>query len=254
MLGRITTLIYGAFCYLVFFATLLYAIGFIDNLFVPKAMDSGRSGPLVEALAIDAALLALFAIQHSVMARQWFKRAWTAIIPPAAERSTYVLFSSLALVVLFWQWRPIGGTIWQVDNPMGRAVILSFYVLGYVIVLVATFLINHFDLFGLRQTWMRFRSRAYTSIGFQTPGFYKLVRHPLYVGWFFVFWSAPTMTATHLVFSVATTAYILIAIRFEERDLVATLGDSYQRYREEVPMLIPRRVEASRVFKNQTNR
>jgi protein-S-isoprenylcysteine O-methyltransferase Ste14 len=250
MLGRIATLIYGAFCYLVFFATFLYAIGFIDNLFVPKAMDSGRSGPLVEALAIDAALLALFAIQHSVMARQWFKRAWTAIIPPAAERSTYVLFSSLALIVLFWQWRPIGGTIWQVDNPMGRAVIVSFYVLGYLIVLAATFLINHFDLFGLRQTWMRFRSRAYTAIGFQTPGFYKLVRHPLYVGWFFVFWSAPTMTATHLVFSVATTAYILIAIRFEERDLVATLGDSYQRYREEVPMLIPRRVEASRVFKS----
>jgi protein-S-isoprenylcysteine O-methyltransferase Ste14 len=250
MFGRIATLIYGAFCYLVFFATLLYAIGFIDNLFVPKAMDSGRSGPLIEALAIDAALLALFAIQHSVMARQWFKRAWTAIIPPAAERSTYVLFSSLALVVLFWQWRPIGGTIWQVDNPMGRAAILSFYVLGYVIVLVATFLINHLDLFGLRQTWMRFRSRAYTPIGFQTPGFYKLVRHPLYVGWFFVFWSAPTMTATHLVFSVATTAYILIAIRFEERDLIATLGDSYQRYREEVPMLIPRRVEASRVFKS----
>jgi len=250
MLGRIATLIYGAFCYVVFFATFLYAIGFIDNLFVPKAMDSGRSGPLVEALAIDAALLALFAIQHSVMARQWFKRAWTAIIPPAAERSTYVLFSSLALVVLFWQWRPIGGTIWQVDNPMGRVVILSFYVLGYAIVLVATFLINHFDLFGLRQTWMRFRSRAYTSIGFQTPGFYKLVRHPLYVGWLFVFWSAPTMTATHLVFSVATTAYILIAIRFEEKDLVATLGDSYQRYREEVPMLVPHRVEASRLFKS----
>jgi protein-S-isoprenylcysteine O-methyltransferase Ste14 len=250
MLGRIATLIYGAFCYLVFFATFLYAIGFIDNLFVPKAMDSGRSGPLVEALAIDAALLALFAIQHSVMARQWFKRAWTAIIPPAAERSTYVLFSSLALIVLFWQWRPIGGTIWQVDNPMGRAVIVSFYVLGYLIVLAATFLINHFDLFGLRQTWMRFRSRAYTAIGFQTPGFYKLVRHPLYVGWFFVFWSAPTMTATHLVFSAATTAYILIAIRFEEKDLVATLGDSYQRYREEVPMLIPRRVEAARLFKS----
>jgi protein-S-isoprenylcysteine O-methyltransferase Ste14 len=234
----------------VFFATFLYAIGFIDNLFVPKAMDSGRSGPLMKALAIDTALLALFAIQHSVMARPWFKRAWTAIVPHAAERSTYVLFSSLALAALFWQWRPIGGTIWQVDNPVGRAVILSFYVLGYVIVLAATFLINHFDLFGLRQTWLRFRSHAYTPIGFQTPAFYNFVRHPLYVGWLFVFWSAPTMTATHLVFSVATTAYILIGIRFEERDLVATLGDSYQRYREEVPMLIPRRVEASRVVKN----
>jgi methanethiol S-methyltransferase len=255
MLGRIAALTYGAFCYVVFFATFLYAIGFIDNLFVLKAMDSGRSGPLAEALAIDAGLLALFAIQHSVMARQWFKRAWTAIIPPAAERSTYVLFSSLALLVLFWQWRPIGGTIWQVDDPTGRAVILSFYALGYVIVLVATFLINHFDLFGLRQSWMRFRNQPYKPLGFQTPGMYKLVRHPLYVGWFFVFWSAPTMTATHLVFSVATTAYILIAIRFEEKDLVATLGDSYQRYREEVPMLIPltkssRRVEISEPSKS----
>jgi protein-S-isoprenylcysteine O-methyltransferase Ste14 len=240
MLSRFFALIYGALCYAAFFATFLYAIGFIGNVFVPKAMDSGRTGTLGEAVAIDVALLALFAIQHSVMARQWFKRAWTAIVPQAAERSTYVLFSSLCLALLFWLWRPIGGTIWQVDNTAGRVAILLLFAAGWVIVLVATFLINHFDLFGLRQSWVHFRGQAYAPLKFQTPGLYKLVRHPLYVGWLLVFWSAPTMTAAHLIFSVATTAYILIAIRFEEKDLVAIHGQAYRRYRQQVPMLVPR--------------
>jgi methanethiol S-methyltransferase len=240
MLSRIMTLLYGVFCYVVFFATFLYAIGFIGNIFVPKSIDSGRSGTLSEAVIVDLSLLALFAIQHSLMARQWFKRAWTVVIPQAAERSTYVLFSSICLLLLFWLWRPIGLTIWRVDNPILEALILCLYAAGWVIVLVATFLIDHFDLFGLRQAWMRFRDQPYRPLGFQTPGFYKLVRHPLYVGWLLVFWSAPTMTSAHLVFSIATTAYILIAIQLEERDLVAIHGEAYERYREQVPMLAPR--------------
>lgn len=247
MLGRMTTLIYGVFCYVVFFATFLYAIGFIGNVLVPKSMDSGRTGTLASALAMDAALLAIFALQHSVMARPWFKQAWTKLVPQAAERSTYVLFSSLCLALLFWQWRPIGGTIWQADYPAIQIFVWSLYALGWVIVLISTFLTSHFDLFGLRQAWMRFQEQEYVPLGFRTPGLYKLVRHPLYVGWLLVFWSTPIMTAAHLVFSVATTAYILIAIRFEEKDLVTIHGEAYERYREEVPMLVPRAKHQNRV-------
>jgi methanethiol S-methyltransferase len=239
MFSRLTTLSYGAFCYAVFFATFLYAIGFIGNVLVPKSMDSGRMGSLPEALAVDMALLALFAIQHSVMARPWFKRAWTAIVPQAAERSTYVLFSSLCLALLFWQWRPIGGVIWQAGGAASRVIILCLYATGWIVVLVATFLTSHFDLFGLRQTWLRFQNRAYVPLAFESRGLYRLVRHPLYVGWLLVFWSAPTMTAAHLIFSVATTAYILVAIQFEERDLVAVHGEKYTRYQRAVPMLTP---------------
>jgi methanethiol S-methyltransferase len=241
MLGRITTMAYGTICYVVFLITFLYAIGFVGNLWVPKSMDSGRTGPLMQAIAIDLALLALFAIQHSVMARQWFKRAWTSIIPPSAERSTYVLFSSLCLLLLFWRWQPIGGTIWEFDDRPPRAVMLALYASGWAIVLTATFMTNHFDLFGLRQAWIRFQGRAYEPIAFRTTGFYKLVRHPLYVGWLLVFWSTPVMTVTHLLFAAATTAYILIAIQFEERDLLAMYGETYARYRSEVPMLAPLR-------------
>ncbi|HEX4772353.1 MAG TPA: hypothetical protein VH351_16065 [Bryobacteraceae bacterium] len=240
MLARITALVYGAFCYLVFFATFVYGVGFIGNIVVPKSMDSGRVTSVAEAIAVDTALLALFAIQHSVMARQWFKRAWTAIIPAVAERSTYVLFSSVCLALLFWHWRPIGGTIWQVDNSMGRAVLYFLYAAGWAILLISTFLTSHFDLFGLRQVWIRFRNRPYEPVGFRSRGFYKLVRHPLYVGWLFTFWFTPNMTAAHLVFSIATTAYILIAIQLEERDLIAAHGEAYLRYREEVPMLMPK--------------
>jgi methanethiol S-methyltransferase len=238
MLKRLTVFVYGVVCYLVFFATFLYAIGFIGNVWVPKSMDSGPQLPLYQALAINLALLAVFALQHSIMARQWFKDAWTKLIPKEAERSTYVLFSSLALIALFWFWQPMGGIVWSVENPFGRLVIQVLYGLGWVVVLAATFLINHFDLFGLRQVWLYLLGKPYTPLAFRTPGMYTLVRHPLYVGWLMVFWSAPVMTVAHLVFAVMTTAYILVAIQFEERDLIRAHKE-YAEYRLRVPMLLP---------------
>ncbi len=238
MFGRITVFLYGVACYLVFLATFVYAIGFLGNFGVPKSIDSGPQSGFAAALTINLALLGLFAVQHSVMARPWFKAAWTRIVPTPAERSTYVLFSSLALVVLFWGWQPMGGVIWKVDNDFGRLALDALYALGWLTVLATTFLINHFDLFGLRQVWVHLRGRAYTDIGFRTPGPYRIVRHPLYVGWLLVFWSAPVMTAAHLVFAVATTAYILIAIQFEERDLVR-FHEEYAEYRRRVPMILP---------------
>ncbi|HEX8407941.1 MAG TPA: isoprenylcysteine carboxylmethyltransferase family protein [Thermoanaerobaculia bacterium] len=239
MIRRIAVFAYGVVSYTVFFATFLYAIAFIGNFGVPKTLDGVPSDPLIVALAINLGLLALFAVQHSVMARPWFKERWTRIVPPAAERSTYVLLSSLALILLFWQWRPMGGLVWSVENAAARNVILALFAFGWALVLVATFLINHFDLFGLRQVWLHLRGKPYTALKFGTPGPYKLVRHPLYVGWFFAFWMTPTMTATHLLFAVMTTAYILVAIQFEERDLVKSLGRDYEEYRQRVPMLVP---------------
>jgi protein-S-isoprenylcysteine O-methyltransferase Ste14 len=230
---------YGLLCYAVFFATLLYAIGFIGNFGVPKTIDSGREDALLAALAIDSALLGLFALQHSIMARRWFKRLWTRIVPEPVERSTYVLFSSAALLLMFWQWRPIGGVIWSVENTAGAAALMGLYALGLLVVLLSTFLINHFDLFGLRQVWLYLRGQEYRQLEFRTPFFYRYVRHPLYVGWLLTFWSAPVMTSAHLFFAVMTTAYILIAIRLEERDLIAIHGENYRRYRREVPMLVP---------------
>src|SRR5262249_19946459 len=220
MPNRIKAFVYGVLCYLSFLAAFLYAIGFLGNFIVPKSIDSGREAPFALALTVDGILLGLFAIQHSVMARQWFKRAWTRLVPAAAERSTYVLFSSAALLLLFWKWQPMGGVIWNVDSQAGRIMISGLYAAGWLTVLITTFLINHFDLFGLRQVWLYFRGVAYTPLNFRTPGPYRIVRHPLYVGWLLVFWSAPLMTVAHLVFAIATTGYILIAIRFEERDLV----------------------------------
>jgi protein-S-isoprenylcysteine O-methyltransferase Ste14 len=195
--------------------------------------------PLVVALLIDVGLLTLFATQHSIMARKWFKKWWTRIVPKPLERSTYVLFSSLALILLFWQWRPLGGVVWSLEEPVGRLVLRALFAFGWLTVLVSTFLINHFDLFGLRQVWLYLRGRSYTTLKFGTPGPYRLVRHPLYVGWLFAFWSTPTMTFAHLLFSIATTAYILLAIQFEERDLAREHGDTYEAYRRSVPMLIP---------------
>lgn len=230
--------IYGVASYALFLATYLYAIGFIGNLWVPKSIDSLPQVPLTIAFLTNAGLLGLFAVQHSVMARPAFKRWWTRIIPAAAERSTYVLLSSLALILLFAWWEPMGGLVWSVQSPVGQALLYGGFAFGWLLVLASTFLINHFDLFGLRQIWLQLRRRPYLPLQFGTPVLYRYVRHPLYLGWFFAFWSTPTMTVTHLVFAIATTAYILIAIQLEERDLIAEHPE-YQQYRERVPMLVP---------------
>jgi protein-S-isoprenylcysteine O-methyltransferase Ste14 len=239
MLKRILFFAYGSLSYLIFLGTFLYAVCFIGNFGVPVTLDGAASGPLGVGFAIDAGLLALFAVQHSVMARKWFKDWWTRFVPRPIERSTYVLFSSLALILLFWQWRPLGGVVWSVTNTAVRVVLLGMFAFGWGLVLLSTFLINHFDLFGLRQVWLYLLGRPYTTLRFATPGPYRLVRHPLYVGWLFAFWMTPTMTLAHLLFSVATTAYILLAIRFEERDLVREHGEAYEKYRRSVPMLVP---------------
>jgi len=249
MIKRSAAFAYGIACYAVFFATFLYAIGFVGNLVVPKSMDSGREGPLGSALLVNLALLGLFAVQHSVMARPAFKRAWQRLVPEPVERSTYVLASSLALLLLFWQWRPIGGMVWSVRGPLATVAHIVGAA-GWLTVLGSTFLLNHFDLFGLRQVWLHLRGKPYTPIVFRAPGPYRFVRHPLYVGWLLAFWATPTMTAAHLVFALATTGYILGAIQLEERDLLAAHGESYRRYRDAVPMLVPRprwRVDATAV-------
>lgn len=238
-MSRVLILAYGLLSYAVFFLTFLYALGFIGNFAVPRTMDSPALVPLGNALLVNLGLLGLFAVQHSVMARPAFKHWLTRIIPEPAERSTYVLMSSLALIVLFWFWQPMGGLVWDVQHPVGRAVLYGLYGFGWLVVLVTTFLINHFDLFGLRQVWLHFRGRPYTQLPLRAPGPYRLVRHPLYVGWLFAFWATPSMSVAHLVFAVMTTLYILVAIRFEERDLVDALP-GYAEYRERVPMLVPR--------------
>ena len=238
MIGRVVAFLYGVISYAVFFATFLYAIGFVGNLLVPKSLDSPAQGPWQTALAIDLGLLALFALQHSIMARPGFKGAWTRVVSPVVERSTYVLASSLALILLFWQWRPLGGVVWSVQNQIGVALLYAGFAFGWLLVLVTTFVINHFDLFGLRQVWRHVRGESQQGLKFVTPVLYRIVRHPLYVGWFFAFWCTPTMTVTHLVFAVMTTAYILIAIQLEERDLMREHPE-YADYRKRVPMLIP---------------
>jgi methanethiol S-methyltransferase len=238
MLGRISVFLYGVVCYGATLASFVYAFGFLGNFGVPKSVDSGRQMPFALALAINAGLLLLFALQHSIMARPWFKAAWTRIVPVAAERSTYCLFSSLALILLFWKWQPMGGVLWTVGSASGRLALNVLYVVGWLVVLAVTFLIDHFDLFGLRQVSLYLMGRPYTALAFRTPGPYRLVRHPLYVGWVMVFWSAPVMTAAHLVFALATTIYILVAIQFEERDLTRSHAE-YAEYRRQVPMLVP---------------
>jgi protein-S-isoprenylcysteine O-methyltransferase Ste14 len=237
---RWTILTYAIVSYAVFFATFLYAIGFVGNFLAPTTLDGTPTGDLSIALLIDVGLLGLFAVQHSVMARPAFKRWWTRIVPAPAERSTYVLASSLALIAMFAFWQPLGGEVWSIDGTIGQVLMYGGYAFGWALVLTSTFLINHFDLFGLRQAWLEFRGRAYTRLRFVMPLPYRIVRHPLYVGWLFAFWCTPTMTASHLVFALLTTGYILVAIRLEERDLVAEHGSDYQRYQQAVPMLIPR--------------
>jgi protein-S-isoprenylcysteine O-methyltransferase Ste14 len=239
MLKRIAFFAYGVLCYSIFLATFLYAIAFVGGFGVPATLDGPRRVPLAEGIAIDAVLLAIFAVQHSVMARKWFKERWTKIVSPVVERSTFVLAASLALILLFWQWRALGGVVWSVDHPAMRAVLWSLFGFGWALVLAATFLINHFDLFGLRQVWLHLRDRPYTKLHFGTPGPYRVVRHPLYVGFLFAFWATPEMTYSHLLFAVATTAYIVLAIQFEERDLVREHGADYEEYRRNVPMMVP---------------
>lgn len=239
MLTRALFFGYGVLCYLAFLGTFLYTIGFIGGFGVPTTLDGPATEPLPVALAINAGLLALFAAQHSVMARKWFKQRWTRIVPKPIERSTYVLFSSLALIVLFWQWRPMGVEVWSVESPAAAFALHALFAFGWGLVLVSTFLIDHFDLFGLRQVWLYLVGTPYTARNFATPGPYRLVRHPLYVGWFFAFWMTPTMTLAHLVFAIATSVYIVLAIQFEEHDMVREFGDTYKEYRRRVPMLIP---------------
>lgn len=230
---------YGAAAYLLFLAVFLYLVAFVGNFLVPRTVDHGVSAPIGEAVLVNMALLGLFGLQHSVMARPGFKARWTRLVPPSIERSTYVMLSNLVLVLLYWQWRTMPAVIWEVELPLGRLALWTLFGLGWVIALASTFMINHFDLFGLRQVYLAWRAKPYTDLDFHVRFFYRLVRHPLMLGFLIAFWAAPTMTAGHLLFSITMTGYILIATQFEERDLVAALGDDYRNYRREVPALLP---------------
>ena len=238
-LSRLAAFVYGLACYLVFFVTFLYSVGFVANLVVPKTIDSGPAAPVVEALVINLLLLTLFAVQHSVMARKPFKQWWTQYVPKSIERSTYVLFASLALVLLFWQWRPMPGILWHIEEPEMAAAVLGVSFVGWLIVLTSTFLINHFELFGLNQVANNLTGAEAAPFRFKTPLYYKFVRHPIYLGFVIAFWAAPTMSVGHLLFAAVTTAYIFVGIFFEERDLIETFGDEYRRYRKRVSMLVP---------------
>ena len=239
-MSRIGIFLYGVISYSLSLVVFVYAFGFIGGFLAPTLLDGVPRRPLTEALTIDVALLLVFSIQHSGMARPAFKRWWTRIIPEAAERSTYVLVSSLLFVAFFVYWEPIGGVIWSVQDGAARAAVIGIYSFGWALLLFTTFLIDHFDLFGLTQVWRRLTNKSYRAPQFHTPLLYKLVRHPLYIGWFTIIWAAPMMTSAHLVFALITTAYILIAIQFEERDLVGAFGDRYVEYKARTPMIIPR--------------
>jgi protein-S-isoprenylcysteine O-methyltransferase Ste14 len=243
-LGRLLGFLYGLAAYLVFFGTILYAIGFVTGLFVPKTIDTGTVVPLAEALIVNLLLMSLFAVQHSVMARKQFKQWWTKYIPHSVERSTYVLLASLALVLLFWQWRPMPTVVWQVADPQLALAITGVSMIGWVLVFLSTFLINHFELFGLHQVANNLAGRPMPQVRFRTPVLYKVVRHPIYLGFIIAFWIAPAMTVGHLLFAAVTTAYIFVGIALEEHDLIELFGDEYRNYRNRVAMIIPWRKSA----------
>jgi protein-S-isoprenylcysteine O-methyltransferase Ste14 len=239
VVGRLIAFLYGLAAYAVFFVTFLYAVGFVGGLVVPTTVNTGIAASLPEAIAVNVLLMSLFAIQHSVMARKQFKQWWTQYVPKSVERSTYVLLASLALVLLFWQWRAMPTVIWQIDDPRLAMAVMGLSFAGWLIVLTSTFLINHFELFGLHQVANNLAGRPMAEPRFRTPVFYKFVRHPIYMGFIIAFWTAPTMTAGHLLFAAVTTAYIFVGILLEERDLIALFGDEYRRYRRRVAMIVP---------------
>ncbi len=242
--GRIVAFLYGVVVYVFFFVTFLYAIGFVEDLVVPTTIDTGLSAPTMQALIINLILMSIFAIQHSVMARQQFKRWWTQFVPASVERTTYVLFATLALALLLWQWRPMPEVVWQVANPQAATAITAVSLIGWLIVLTSTFLINHFELFGLHQVANNLTGRPMPAPRFRMPLYYKFVRHPIYLGFIIAFWAAPTMTLGHLLFAAVTTAYIFVGIQLEERDMVDVFGDQYRSYKKRVSMLLPWRKSA----------
>jgi protein-S-isoprenylcysteine O-methyltransferase Ste14 len=238
-MGKLFAFLYGIVAYLIFAVVIIYSLGFVSGLVVPKTIDSGSAGPLVESIIINLVLMTIFALQHSVMARPQFKKWWTRIVPQPVERSTYVLFASLALALVFWQWRPIPGVVWEVKEPTIAASLLYLGVFGWVLVFISTFMINHFELFGLHQVANNLTGKPMPALKFKTPMLYNVVRHPIYLGFIIFVWATPVMTAGHLLFAAVVTAYIFVGIALEEHDLIAAFGDEYRRYRQRVAMIVP---------------